>query len=431
MALDNRHFQERSQGAFSMQNTMKTKTIGPISKTKMAPLLVVTLATSLAGSLAALPAQAQNLPITAGQRATAQQVAQAGVPLSELAPNAPDSHTVKRGDTLWGISGLFLKSPWRWPELWGMNLDDIKNPHRIYPGQQLYLEKKDGRARLRTARLSGDAGIETVRVSPRTRVQSLADEIIPTLNAQAIEAFLAEPVVVAENELNAAPRIVAAQEGRVMLTRGDRAYVRGPAGKQIAVGTTQQNEYRVFRNATALKDPLSGEVLGYEAQYLGKATMARGESSTETTDKDGKKTVEIVPATIDIVVTKEEMRVGDRLLPEPPRQFTSYSPRAPAGKIDARVVSVYGSGVANAAQNQVVAINRGSKDGLESGHVLAVLKAGEKLIDKTVETRDPIQLPDERNGLVMVFRTFDRVSYALILDITEGVKVGDRLANPR
>ncbi len=414
-----------------MQNTMMIQTTGLISKFNRASVLAV----AVAGSLVAMQAQAQNLPsnppVTPGQRATAQQVAQAGVPLSELAPNAPDSHTVKRGDTLWGISGLFLKSPWRWPELWGMNLDDIKNPHRIYPGQQLYLEKKDGRARLRTARLSGDAGIETVRVSPRTRSQSLADEIIPTLNSQAIEAFLAEPVIVAENELNSAPRIVAAQEGRVMLTRGDRAYARGPVGKQIAFGTTQQNDFRVFRNATPLKDPLTGEVLGYEAQYVGKAQIVRGESRTETKDKDGKVAVELVPATIDITATKEEMRVGDRLLPEPPRQFTSYSPRAPAGKIDARVISVYGSGVANAAQNQVVAISRGSKDGLESGHVLAVLKAGEKLIDKTVETRDSIQLPDERNGLVMVFRTFDRVSYALILDITEGVKVGDRLANPR
>ncbi len=423
-----------------MQNTMTMKmtmtTMGAAASrravsTPFAVRLSACLVATLFAALSVPNAAAQNLPITSGQRATAQQVAQAGVPLSELAPNAPDSHTVKRGDTLWAISGLFLKSPWRWPELWGMNLDDIKNPHRIYPGQMLYLEKKDGRARLRTARLSGDAGIETVRVSPRTRSQSLADEIIPTLKSQAIEPFLTEPIVVGETELNAAPRIVATQEGRVLLTRGDRAYARGPSDKQIAFGSNQQNDYRVFRNATPLKDPVSGEVLGYEAQYVGKAQVVRGESRTENTNKDGKKTIEVVPATIDIVGTKEEMRVGDRLLPEPPRQFTSYAPRAPAGAVDARVVSVYGSSVANAAQNQVVAINRGTKDGLESGHVLAILKAGAKLIDKTSETRDAMQLPDERNGLVMVFRTFERVSYALILDITEGVKVGDRLANPR
>ena len=421
-----------------MKNTMTTmtkKTTGPaphdtIDFAKFAAVLPSTLLAALAMVLVSPAALAQNLPVTPGQRATAQQVAQAGVPLSELAPNAPDSHLVKRGDTLWAISGLFLKSPWRWPELWGMNLDDIKNPHRIYPGQQLYLEKKDGRATLRTARSRGDGGIETVRVSPRTRYESLADEIIPTLKSQFIEPFLAEPVVVGESELNAAPRIVAAQEERVLLTRGDRAYARGPAGQQLAFGTTQQNDYRVFRNATALKDPVSGEVLGYEAQYVGKAQIVRGESRTERTDKDGKTAVELVPATIDIVTAKEEMRVGDRLLPEPARQFTSYMPRAPINKVDGRVVSVYGSSVVNAGQNQVVAINRGSKDGIESGHVLAILKAGAKVTDKTVPSRDLLQLPDERNGLLMVFRTFDRVSYALILDITEGVKVGDRLTNP-
>lgn len=421
-----------------MKNTMTTMTkttTGPathakIDSAKFAAVLPSTLLAALVMVLASPLAVAQNLTVTPGQRATAQQVAQAGVPLSELAPNAPDSHLVKRGDTLWAISGLFLKSPWRWPELWGMNLEDIKNPHRIYPGQQLYLERKDGRATLRTARSRGDGGIETVRVSPRTRFESLADEIIPTLKSQFIEPFLAEPVVVGESELNSAPRIVAAQEERVLLTRGDRAYARGPVGQQLAFGTTQQNDYRVFRNATPLKDPISGEVLGYEAQYVGKAQIVRGESRAERTDKDGKVAVELVPATIDIVSAKEEMRVGDRLLPEPARQFTSYAPRAPLSKVDARVVSVYGSSVVNAGQNQVVAINRGSKDGVESGHVLAILKAGAKVTDKTVPSRDLLQLPDERNGLLMVFRTFDRVSYALILDITQGVKVGDRLANP-
>jgi hypothetical protein len=159
--------------------------------------------------------------------------------------------------------------------------------------------------------------------------------------------------------------------------------------------------------------------------------VVKGESRTQTTNKEGKVSVEISPATIDIVVSKEEMRVGDRLLPEPERVLTTYMPRAPGKPIEARIISVYGSGVANAAQNQVVAISGGSKDGMESGHVLAILKNGEQLIDKTTEAKEAIKLPNERNGLAMVFRTFDRVSYALILDITDGVKVGDRLVNPR
>ncbi|OYY92308.1 MAG: peptidoglycan-binding protein, partial [Polaromonas sp. 28-63-22] len=168
--------------------------------------------------------QAQNFPITPGQKATATQVAEAGIPLADLAPNAPDSYVVKRGDTLWAISGLFLKSAWRWPELWGMNLQDIRNPHRIYPGQQLYLEKLNGRARLRTRQASGGVPTETVRISPRTRSETLADASIPTLAANVIEPFLSEAMIVDEASFSVSPRIVAAQEGRVLLSRGDRAY---------------------------------------------------------------------------------------------------------------------------------------------------------------------------------------------------------------
>ena len=402
-------------------------------KFKIATPATATAALVLVGSLAGVSAWAQNYPITPAQKSTADQVAQAGVALSELSATAPDSYSVKSGDTLWGISGLFLKSPWRWPELWGMNMADIKNPHRIYPGQQLYLERNGGRATLRTSRSGGDgsAGIETVKVSPRTRSQSLADDVIPTLRSQLIEPFLSEAIIVDDSGLTAAPRIVAAQEGRVLLSRGDRAYARGPADRQIIESKGKLPDYRVFRNATPLKDPVTGAVLGYEAQYVGKAKLVRGESTEQSTDKDGKPRTDIVPATIDIVGSKEEMRVGDRLLPEPERQMTSYMPRAPAGKVDARIVSIYGSSVANAAQNQVVVVNRGSKDGMESGYVLAILKGGARLIDKTDAARPELKLPNERNGLVMVFRTFESLSYALILDITDGVKIGDRLVNPR
>jgi nucleoid-associated protein YgaU len=305
-------------------------------------------------------------------------VALAGVALSELAPNAPDNYTVKRGDTLWAISGLFLKSAWRWPELWGMNLDDIKNPHLIYPGQKLYLERKNGRATLRTQpSAAGEVPTDTVRLSPRTRYESLASSALPTLKSHLIEPFLAEPVIVDENELKAAPRIVAAQEGRVMLTRGDRAYARGQGDAVLVDDPGQkQKAYRIFRNATPLKDPVTGEVLGYEAQYVGKAVLVRGESTQESTGKDGKPRTDITPATIDIVGAKEEMRVGDRMLPEPVQELLSYVPHAPVAPVDARIVSVYGSAVANAAQNQVVAISRGARDGIERGHVMAIMKHG-------------------------------------------------------
>jgi nucleoid-associated protein YgaU len=393
------------------------------------------LLAALAGVLAAPVALGQNFPITPGQRSTAEQVAQAGVPLSELAPNAPEEYTVKRGDTLWAISGMFLTKPWRWPELWGMNMADIHNPHRIYPGQQLVLEKNDGRAllRLRAADGGGGAPTDTIRVSPRTRIEPLADAAVPTLNMHLIEAFLAEPVIIDEAELMRAPRIVAAPDSRVLLARGDRAYARGLAATPLKLHAEgRSDEYRVFRDARPLKDPLTSAVLGYEAQYLGKASLVRSETMQLVKTARGGQDNMAVPATIDIVSAKEEMRVGDRLLPEPPRQFLSYVPHAPAPGVEGTIVSVYGNAVAIAGQNQVVVINKGTADGIEMGHVLAILTDGERRLDRSQPgERTPIKLPDERNGLLMVFRPFEKLSYALILEINDIVKVGDRVVSPR
>jgi len=409
-----------------MQQAMTTK----LSINSKLALTIVGAA--MAGWLST-PAWAQNYPVTPGQRATANQVAQAGVPISEISANAPESYLIKAGDTLWAISGLFLKSPWRWPELWGMNIDDIRNPHLIYPGQRLELVRKDGRASLRMAGSGGDDAIptETIRVSPRTRYEVLDNGPLPALKAHLIEPFLAEPIVVDVDGLSNAPRIVAAQDSRVLLTTGDRAYARGQTGNPMLDAPGKQQEFRVFRNATPLKDPGTGEVLGYEAQYVGKALLARSETSSEVLDKDGKARLQITPATIDIMSAKEEIRVGDRLLPEPPRELLSYTPRAAAPDVAGRIVSVYGSAVVNAAQNQVVAINLGQRDGIESGQVMAILKDGSRIVDKTDTARPMMKLPDERNGLLMVFRTFERVSYALVLDITSSVNVGDRLISPR
>ncbi|MBE2261445.1 MAG: LysM peptidoglycan-binding domain-containing protein [Burkholderiaceae bacterium] len=383
----------------------------------------------------ATTAQAQTYPVTQAQRETAQQVAQDGVPLSELAANAPDQYSVKAGDTLWAISGIFLKSPWRWPELWGMNLQDIRNPHLIFPGQVLYLEKLDGRARLKTRRDGGKEGedvvIESVKISPRTRIESLRDTAVPTLKSHLIEPFLAEPLVVGELTLNQSPRIVGTQEDRVLLSRGDRAYALGGEGQPLRTGAGQARDFRVFREARPMIDPVSKEVLGYEAQYVGQAQLARGESLRTDVDANGKGVATLVPATIDIISVKEELRVGDRLLPEPPRQLRSYTPRAPVVNVDARIMSIYGSAVRYATQNQVVAINKGSANGLEIGDVLAILKSGQVIVDKTTDARPALQLPDERVGLLMVFRTFERVSYGLILEVEDGVQVGDRLVNPR
>jgi hypothetical protein len=391
-------------------------------------------AVALSVAMLAAPGQAQNFPVTPAQRATAQQVAQGGVPLSELAPNAPDSHTVKRGDTLWGISGLFLRTPWRWPELWGMNIDQVRNPHMIFPGQRLVLEKVDGRARLRLAQPGADAPVETVRVSPRTRIQPLPELALPTLEPHLIEPFLAEPMIVDAGVLERAPRIVAAPDTRVMITKGDRAYARGgPESPLQEAQTRSGDEYRVFRSALPLRDPVTRAVLGYEAQYLGRALLVRGESQESVRTASGESQALPVPASLDILSAREEMRVGDRLLPEPPRELVSYVPRAPQVPVEgAAVVSMYGNAVGMAGQNQVITINKGRADGIEPGHVLAMLKEGRRVLDRSQEgQREQIKLPDERNGLLMVFRAFDKVSYALVLETSEGVKVGDRVVSPR
>ena len=405
-------------------------TIHLMAKTKVA---MAALAAFASAALLA-PVWAQDLPITDAQKATANAVAQKGVALSDLAADAPERYTIKAGDTLWAISKLYLKTPWRWPELWGMNLQQIKNPHRIYPGQVLVLERSNGRATLRMEDGSDGtvpADLSTVRVSPRNRLEPLVDGALPTLRPSVIEPFLAEPIIIDAAEFAAAARIVSAQEGRVLLTRGDRAYARGQNGSPLLDDQAKEKLFRVFRTVTPLKDPETGKVLGYEAVYAGKAKLMSSETTSEETDSDGKVTSAIVPARIDIISAKEEIRVGDRLLPEPPRQVRTFTPHAPQGALTGRIVSVYGSAVENAAQNQVVVINKGTADGVDAGMVLAILKNGGRIIDKQDENRPLLKLPDERNGLMMVFRTFERLSYALILDITDGVRVGDRLASPR
>ena len=396
------------------------------------------LAAALLGGWQQAASAQQTPPVTAAQRAAAEQTAQGGVLLSDLRSDAPEVYTVRRGDTLWDISKLFLASPWRWPQLWGMNLDEVRNPHLIYPGQQLVLERGDGRARLRFAKgpvLRGGLLAEqvpVVRVSPSMRYNALGDNALPTLKMNLIEPFLAEPLVVDEATFNFAPRIVAVQAQRVLLTRGDRAYARSSSEVlPLTLQPNQPRDWRVFRQATPLKDPGTGEVLGFEAHYLGKARLVRAEDTIESVVADRDTRTDIVPATLDITAAKEEMRVADRLLPEPPKQLQNYVPHAPfLPLVGGRIVSVYGSAVVNAAQNQVVAINRGTEDGIESGHVFAILSNGGQLVDKTDSSRPTIRLPDERNGLLMVFRPFERVSYALIVQTVSGVKVGDRITNP-
>ncbi len=321
---------------------------------------------------------------------------------------------MKTRDTLWDISKMYLKSPWRWPELWGMNLQQIRNPHLIYPGQILVLDKSGGRARLRVGQ-AVDGG--TTKLSPRVRATDIGAAGIPSIPFHLIEPFLNEAVVFQGDELATAPRIVASQEGRVILSRGDTAYVRGDL--------SNTREYRIFREARPLKDPTTAEVLGYEANYVGAAEYVRqGESRPDASGK-----TEIVPATFMVTSIRQEAGVGDRLAVVPPREFTNYAPHAPQGPMAGQIIGMYGDALTG-GQNQIVSLNRGAVDGMERGHVLALWRAGSSVIDKTDSSRPTIKLPDEQHGTLFVFRVFDRVSYALILSVKEPVKAGDRFTQP-
>jgi hypothetical protein len=299
-----------------------------------------------------------------------------------------------------------------------MNLDQIRNPHLIYPGQLLVLVKANGRATLRVGQDSSAMPGNTVKLSPRVRSELLPNGAIASLPLQQIGPFLNEAVVFDTDELAHAPRIVATQEGRVNISRGETAYVRGDLGGA--------RDFRLFRQPRPLLDPDTKQVLGYEASYVGAAEFVR-DGGTQPSG-DGKTSV-VVPATITITDTRLEAGVGDRLSPVQARELTAYAPHAPAAPIGGRIISVYGEAL-YAGQNQIVALNKGASDGLERGHVLALWRAGVAAVDNTDGQRTVMRLPDEQHGLLFVFSVFDRVSYALVLSVREPVSAGDRFTQP-
>jgi hypothetical protein len=366
--------------------------------------------------LAATPSVTQAFPITPQQRETANQVAAKGVPLSELAENAPDTYTVKRGDTLWHISGMFLKSPWRWPELWGMNLEQIHNPHLIYPGQLLVLEKIDGMARLKIGSTVGGVG-DTVKLSPSIRSESSETAAISSIPMNLIGPFLTDAMIFDANELAKAPRIVAGEEGHLMLGRGNSAYVMGDLGNT--------RNWQIFREPKPLVDPDTKQILGYEARYVGTAERKQDGEARPGALTGGLS----VPSTFIITSNREDAQIGDRLAPATVRDFAPFVPHAPANPVNGKVVSLYGDAL-SAGSNQIISLNRGARDGLERGTVLALWHDGAITHDQSVQKGGLIKLPDERIGSVFVFRVFDRMAYGLVLDTTQPTLPGDRVTQP-
>ena len=330
----------------------------------------------------------------------------------EFLANAPDQHTVVKGDTLWGISGKFLQNPWCWPQVWGMNREQIRNPHWIYPGQIVYFDRIAGRLRLGNpiGAGSGDGKVGgDVRLQPRQRIQGLGREAVTSIPAGIIEPFLAQPLIVEDDEIKVAPRIVATQEGRVSLGKDDKAYVMG----DLDGGTS----FQVFRPGKPLKDPVTKAVIGQEAVFLGTLKLLR--ESAEDNEAH----------TFTVVNSKEEMAVGDRLLPVKPTPFLNYMPHPPELPVDGRIVSVYG-GVSHAGQNQIVTVNRGQSDGLDIGTVLELYRHGEVIADKTDGKKKAVKLPDEQYGTLFIFRVFNTISYGLVMQVKDSVQIGDVAKSP-
>lgn len=332
-------------------------------------------------------------------------VALAQAPKTPLAlkADAPDRYTVAPGDTLWSIAQRYTDSPWRWNELWNLNKDQIKNPHRIYPGNIIVLDRSKGQL----------AVSDTVKLTPKIRAESTARTAIPSIPPAMIEPFLVRPLVVEPDGLDNAPSIVAAEESRVILAAGNRAFVRG-------MGNSKEASWFVYRRGPALVDPETRTTLGYEAIYLGTAKVTRAGD----------------PAVVEFTSVTQEIAIGDKLIPAGKPEVPSYAPRAPSADIKGRIVSLYGGGtkLGEAGNQAVIAINRGKSQGLEIGHVVALYRPGASVVEGGARSGKgdggSLTLPDERYGLAFVFRVFDRVSYALVMNISKPVNTQDIVQNP-
>jgi hypothetical protein len=340
--------------------------------------------------------------------------------LMDVRSDAPDRHVVVKGDTLWDISGKFFKDPWKWPHIWGLNKDSIKDPHWIYPGDVIFLDRSSGTLRFGqpgSEGISGQPGSEgtngmaasgvsetggNVRLYPEVLKYPSTHDAIPSIPASAIEPFLTQPLVIEKDALEDAPALIGAREGRVILGNDDTGFVKGlPSDKDL--------QWQIYRPGKTFIDPDTGEVLGIEAIYLGNAEVTRFADVS----------------TVAITHAVQEIYAGDRMVLPSAEAVNAYLPRAPESNISARVISIYG-GVSQGGQNSVITLNKGARDGLESGHVLALYRKGEVVKSEG----EKYALPDERYGLVFVFRVFNKVSYALVMQTRLPVQLLDRANTP-
>jgi len=344
----------------------------------------------------------------------------------QLNPAHPDQYTVVKGDTLWDISGKFLNHPWQWPELWSNN-SQINNPHLIYPGDTINFAIVNGRPQLSLSRneqqtpspsdstcvLSEEAvknGRTSFAVSEEGKLlpcirETIIKQAIELIPAESIAQFLTSPKVVAENELNNAPYVVDFAGEHLIAGTGDRLYVRS---------ITQPGSllYTLYRSGDTYVSPETGEILGYEAEYIADTTLQ------QTGD----------PATLLITKSNSEIRRGDRIMPKTEEEvILNYFPRPPEKSIKGSIISVLG-GVSQIGLYNVVVIDKGAKDGLLAGHELAIYQRGNSINDPySPVNNDIVKLPDDIAGTLMVFRPFERVSYALVMKATQAIHILDKV----
>ncbi len=325
-----------------------------------------------------------------------------------LKENPPDRYVVEKGDTLWDISARFLQNPWRWPDVWGINKEDIKNPHLIYPGDVIILDLSGATPRLRLEGMEDGgqsrwSGAE--KVSPQIRSQDLSAAPIPTLPARLIEPFLSKPLLVDPDSVLRAPRIVATTDARVVVTAGDTVYAEG-------VKKNEGRRWTVYRQGRRFQDPDSKELLGYEAIYLGNFEVASfGDVSSGTITK-----------------VQQEITSGDRLAVSLPASAIPFVPHSPSKPIHGKVVAGSDGSVGEIPPLSVVVLNRGGRDGVEVGHVLGLFHS--EGVVRAANTGRTLRLPEERYGVAMVFRVFPRMAYALILNASRPVHINDVVHNP-
>jgi hypothetical protein len=330
-----------------------------------------------------------------------------------LAPNVPDSYVVKRGDTLWGIAKVFLRDPWYWPEIWQVN-SQIQNPHLIYPGDTLRLVYIDGKPRVTVSRGLAERG-DLARVEPRVRSQPL-EAAVTTIPYETVAAFMSKPSVLSREQIKAAPYVLDSKDAHVVIADGDTLYARGFANP-AEPGT----HYNVVRVGDPLRDPDDNSIVGYDGIYTGAGHITRSGD----------------PSTLILTESARETRPGDKLFSGGVDVALDFIPSPPKIKINGRIMAV-SDGQTVIGQYQVVVINRGARDGLKPGNVLAVYDVGPTVHDAVSKgfyglsglTSKKVKLPDERSGTFMVFKTFDHISYGLIMEAKDIIQVLDRVENP-